>query len=56
MTPAMLIAVGIGLHNLGEGLAIGAVYRTGVAALGAFLVIGFIVQNLTEGLGMWFRW
>ena len=56
MTLAMLIAVGIGLHNLGEGLAIGAVYRTGVAALGAFLVIGFIVQNLTEGLGMWFRW
>jgi zinc transporter ZupT len=52
MTLAMLIAVGIGLHNLGEGLAIGAAYRTGVAALGAFLVIGFIIQNLTEGLGI----
>jgi ZIP family zinc transporter len=52
MTLATLIAVGIGLHNLGEGLAIGAAYRTGVAALGAFLVIGFIIQNLTEGLGI----
>jgi ZIP family zinc transporter len=52
MTLAILIAVGIGLHNLGEGLAIGAAYRTGVAALGAFLVIGFIIQNLTEGLGI----
>lgn len=52
MTLATLIAVGIGLHNLGEGLAIGAAYRTGVATLGAFLVIGFIIQNLTEGLGI----
>ena len=52
MTLATLIAVGIGLHNLGEGLAIGAAFRTGVAALGAFLVIGFIIQNLTEGLGI----
>ena len=52
MTLATLIAVGIGLHNLGEGLAIGAAYRTGVAALGTFLVIGFIIQNLTEGLGI----
>jgi zinc transporter, ZIP family len=49
---ATLIAVGIGLHNLGEGLAIGAAYSVGAAALGAFLVIGFIVQNLTEGLGI----
>jgi zinc transporter, ZIP family len=47
-----MIAVGIGLHNLGEGLAIGASYATGAAALGTFLVIGFIIQNITEGLGI----
>lgn len=49
---ATLIAVGIGLHNLGEGLAIGAAYAVGAAALGTFLVIGFIIQNITEGLGI----
>ena len=49
---AMVIAVGIGLHNLGEGLAIGAAYAVGAAALGTFLVIGFIIQNITEGLGI----
>lgn len=49
---ASLIAVGIGLHNLGEGLAIGAAYNVGAAALGTFLVIGFIIQNVTEGLGI----
>jgi len=49
---ASLIAVGIGLHNLGEGLAIGAAYSVGAAALGTFLVIGFILQNITEGLGI----
>jgi ZIP family zinc transporter len=49
---ALLIAVGIGLHNLGEGLAIGAAYSIGAAALGTFLVIGFILQNITEGLGI----
>ena len=52
MTLASVIAVGIGLHNLGEGLAIGAAYAVGAAALGAFLVIGFIIQNITEGLGV----
>jgi zinc transporter ZupT len=45
-----MIAVGIGLHNLGEGLAIGAAYNVGEIALGAFLVVGFIIQNITEGL------
>lgn len=52
MSLAILIAIGIGLHNLGEGLAIGAAYAVGEAALGAFLVIGFIIQNITEGLGI----
>jgi len=49
---AFLIALGIGLHNLGEGLAIGAAYAQGAVALGAFLVIGFMVHNTTEGLGI----
>ncbi|HUF30609.1 MAG TPA: hypothetical protein VMM77_08065 [Gemmatimonadaceae bacterium] len=52
MTLATVIAVGIGLHNLGEGLAIGAAYAIGAAALGTFLVVGFILQNITEGLGI----
>ena len=52
LTLAYMIAVGIGLHNLGEGLAIGASYSVGAAALGTFLVIGFILQNITEGLGI----
>ena len=52
LTVAVMIAIGIGLHNLGEGLAIGAAYSLGVAALGTFLVIGFIIQNITEGLGI----
>lgn len=49
---AALIALGIGLHNLGEGLAIGASYATGEIALGTFLVIGFLLHNTTEGLGI----
>ena len=52
MTVALLIAMGIGLHNLGEGLAIGAAYSLGEAALGAFLIIGFMLHNTTEGLGI----
>ena len=52
MSLAVVIAIGIGLHNLGEGLAIGAAYAVGAAALGTFLVIGFIIQNITEGLGI----
>ena len=49
---AVLVALGIGLHNLGEGLAIGVSYATGALALGAFLVIGFALHNTTEGLAI----
>jgi zinc transporter, ZIP family len=49
---ALLVAVGIGLHNLGEGLAIGSAYATGALALGAFLVVGFAIHNTTEGLAV----
>ena len=49
---AFMIATGIGIHNLGEGLAIGAAYNIGEISLGTFLVIGFIIQNITEGLGI----
>jgi ZIP family zinc transporter len=49
---AGLIALGIGLHNLGEGLAIGTSYATGEIALGTFLLIGFLLHNTTEGLGI----
>jgi zinc transporter ZupT len=49
---AGLIALGIGLHNLGEGLAIGTSYATGEIALGTFLVTGFLLHNTTEGLGI----
>ncbi len=49
---ATLIALGIGLHNLGEGLAIGAAFALGEAALGSFLVIGFTLHNVTEGVGI----
>ncbi|MFQ5942409.1 MAG: ZIP family metal transporter [Anaerolineales bacterium] len=49
---AILIALGIGLHNLGEGLAIGAAFALGEAALGSFLVIGFTLHNVTEGIAI----
>lgn len=49
---AWRIALGIGVHNLGEGLAIGAAYNVGEIGLGTFLVVGFIIQNITEGLGI----
>jgi len=46
------IAFGIGLHNLGEGLAIGAAFALGEAALGTFLIVGFTLHNITEGVGI----
>jgi zinc transporter ZupT len=49
---ALMIAVGIGLHNLGEGLAIGSAYAVGELALGAFLVVGFAAHNTTEGFAI----
>ena len=49
---ATLIAIGIGLHNLGEGLAIGSSIALGELALGTFLIVGFMVHNVTEGLGI----
>jgi zinc transporter ZupT len=49
---ATLVAVGIGLHNLGEGLAIGSSFAVGELAFGTFLIVGFMVHNVTEGLGI----
>jgi ZIP family zinc transporter len=49
---AMLIAIGIGLHNFGEGLAIGAAFALGEAALGTLLIVGFTLHNTTEGLAI----
>lgn len=49
---AGMIALGIGLHNLGEGLAIGSAYAVGELALGAALVVGFALHNTTEGIAV----
>jgi ZIP family zinc transporter len=49
---ALLVAVGIGLHNFGEGLAIGAAFTLGEAALGTLLILGFTLHNTTEGLAI----
>lgn len=49
---AMLIAIGIGLHNFGEGLAIGSAFALGEAALGTLLIVGFTLHNTTEGLAI----
>jgi ZIP family zinc transporter len=52
LSVAYRIALGIGLHNLGEGLAIGAAFALGEVALGVFLVVGFTLHNVTEGVGI----
>jgi zinc transporter, ZIP family len=49
---ATLVAVGIGFHNFGEGLAIGTSFAFGELTLGTFLIVGFMVHNVTEGLGI----
>ncbi len=49
---ALLVATGIGLHNFGEGLAIGAAFSLGEAALGTVLIVGFTLHNTTEGLAI----
>jgi zinc transporter, ZIP family len=49
---ALMIAIGIGLHNAGEGLAIGSAYAVGELAVGAALVVGFALHNTTEGLAI----
>ena len=51
-TLATLVAIGIGLHNMGEGVAIGAAYALGALALGASLVVGFAIHNTTEALAI----
>jgi ZIP family zinc transporter len=49
---AGFVALGIGLHNFGEGLAIGAAFAAGSAGLGTYLVLGFAAHNVTEGIGI----
>jgi zinc transporter, ZIP family len=49
---ALLVAIGIGLHNFGEGLAIGTSFAFGQLTLGSFLIVGFMIHNVTEGLGI----
>ena len=49
---ALLIAIGIGLHNFGEGLAIGAAFALGELAFGTLLMLGFTLHNTTEGLAI----
>ena len=49
---AMIVALGIGLHNFGEGLAIGAAFSLGEVTLGTLLIIGFTLHNTTEGLAI----
>lgn len=47
-----MIAFGIGVHNLGEGLAIGGAYALGEIGLGTLLVLGFMIHNVTEGVAI----
>jgi zinc transporter ZupT len=52
LTLALLVAIGIGVHNFGEGLAIGTSFAVGELQLGTFLIVGFMIHNVTEGLGI----
>ncbi len=49
---AWLVSLGIGMHNLGEGLAIGSAYVLGEMSLGTMLVVGFTLHNATEGIAI----
>lgn len=49
---ALMVAIGIGLHNLGEGLAIGGAMVLGEVALSTFLIVGFTLHNTTEGVAI----
>ena len=49
---AVMIAVGMGLHNFSEGLAIGQASRSGAISLAAILIVGFGLHNMTEGFGI----
>ncbi|KAF6246908.1 divalent cation transporter [Nitrosopumilus sp. b3] len=49
---ALMISIGIGLHNFGEGLAIGASVGLGSIAFSTFLIVGFALHNTTEGIAI----
>lgn len=49
---ALMISIGIGLHNFGEGLAIGASVGLGSVAFSTFLIVGFALHNTTEGIAI----